>query len=70
MAPLGDPRAFLHNLAAGYFPDLVLGKEHAPYHQALGPSLSYVMEEFGYFHLQATKPDTVGKFHNQHSQGS
>ena len=23
----------------------------------------YILQETGYFHLQATKPDTVGKYH-------
>ena len=47
----------------GYFlPSLVFGdeKEMAKIYP-IGPILKHLLEESGYFHIQATRPDTVGE---------
>ena len=44
------------------FPSLVLDDEAYGKFLPSWDLLVYALVEFGYFHLQATKPDTVGKF--------
>ena len=47
----------------GYFlPSLVFGdeKEVAKIYP-IGPILKHLLEESGYFHIQATRPDTIGE---------
>lgn len=49
-------------LIGAYFPSLVVEPHLASRMYPLSKICAFMMEEFGYFHLQATKPDTVGKF--------
>ncbi|KAL0860664.1 hypothetical protein ABMA27_010009 [Loxostege sticticalis] len=43
-----------------YFPSFVVESHLASRLYPLADFFAYALEEFGYFHLQATKPDTVG----------
>lgn len=49
-------KGFLYNMA----PSIFLDEEDAKHHQSLKTLWSFILEETGYFHIQATKPDTVG----------
>ena len=55
------PRTILRMLLASFFPSTV-SAEDAPKVFPISSFWSYVLEETGYLHLQATKPDTVGNF--------
>ncbi|CAL7939638.1 unnamed protein product [Xylocopa violacea] len=44
----------------GYFPSLLGVNENYSIYFPVGRILSHMIEESGYFHLQATKPDTIG----------
>nr|AJR27470.1 juvenile hormone epoxide hydrolase [Mythimna separata] len=43
-----------------FFPSLIVEEHLASRMYPLSTYFAYVMEEFGYMHIQATKPDTVG----------
>ncbi|XP_034174046.1 juvenile hormone epoxide hydrolase 1 [Osmia lignaria lignaria] len=47
-------------LVGTYFPSLVGGSEHYSLYYPVSKHFTTLMEESGYFHIQATKPDTVG----------
>ncbi|KPJ00077.1 Juvenile hormone epoxide hydrolase [Papilio xuthus] len=48
-------------MLGAFFPSLVVESHLADRMYPLSDFFAYFMEEFGYFHIQATKPDTVGK---------
>ncbi|CAK1547840.1 unnamed protein product [Leptosia nina] len=50
----------LRTLIGTVLPSLIVDPELADRMYPLSAFFAYLMEEFGYFHLQATKPDTVG----------
>ena len=50
------------HLIGSFWPTLIVDEAHVDKMYPLGKLFAYFMEEFGYMHLQATKPDTVGKF--------
>ena len=53
-------------LAGSVWPSLVVDEKHKHKLYPLGDYISNALLEFGYMHLQATKPDTVGKiFHGE-----
>ncbi|XP_036144158.1 LOW QUALITY PROTEIN: juvenile hormone epoxide hydrolase 1 [Monomorium pharaonis] len=47
-------------LIGSIFPSLVVDKEHADRMYPLGHHMSRLLEETGYMHIQASKPDTIG----------
>ncbi|XP_015125675.1 juvenile hormone epoxide hydrolase 1 [Diachasma alloeum] len=53
-------RAMFWQLLGSYFPSLVIEPEHASKFYPMSKHWSRTIEESGYFHIQATKPDTVG----------
>lgn len=54
----GTVKAFI----ASYYPTLFIPEEFVDFHFPMGEKFSYIIEESGYFHIQATKPDTIGNF--------
>lgn len=54
------PHALLRTLLGALIPSLIVEDHLAERMYPLSKHLAYLLEEFGYFHLQATKPDTVG----------
>ncbi|XP_046972734.1 juvenile hormone epoxide hydrolase-like [Vanessa cardui] len=50
----------LKTIVGAFFPSLIVESHLADRMYPLWKYFSYLMEEFGYMHLQATKPDTVG----------
>ncbi|XP_013191898.2 juvenile hormone epoxide hydrolase [Amyelois transitella] len=60
---------YLKLFIGSIFPSLVVDPSLADRMYPLSNFISYVLEEFGYFHLQATKPDTVGTALNDSPAG-
>ncbi|PZC70942.1 hypothetical protein B5X24_HaOG214591 [Helicoverpa armigera] len=50
----------LKTFLGAFFPSLVIEDRLADRMYPLSKMFAYIMEEFGYMHIQATKPDTVG----------
>lgn len=53
--------AMIRIFIGAWFPSLIVEPHLADRMYPLSKTFAYFMEEFGYFHLQATKPDTVGE---------
>jgi len=59
IAGLDKPTSFLRLIIGSYFPSIAFSNpQHAGY--SLKDELVQFIKESGYFHIQATKPDTVG----------
>jgi hypothetical protein len=43
------------------WPTLIVDEAHVDKVYPLGKHFAFILEEMGYMHLQATKPDTLGK---------
>lgn len=56
MGPIG----LLKMILANFMPSLFYEKQHSGFFKPLGEFFANTMEEMGYMHLQATKPDTIG----------
>lgn len=54
------PKTLFWLFVGSYFPSLVGGSENYSLYYPLSRVLSNLIEESGYFHIHATKPDTVG----------
>lgn len=50
-------------LVGAYFPSLFFTEKEAAKIYPLTDAFNFIMLEFGYFHIQATKPDTVGEIY-------
>ena len=59
-AAQGDMMAFMHNILGSTFPSVFLDEVDAEIVKNNSPVLD-VIQEMGYFLLQATKPDTAGR---------
>lgn len=46
---------------ASFYPSLFIAPENVDFFYPASEKLTYLIEESGYMHLQATKPDTIGK---------
>lgn len=55
-SPLGNIRLVL----ASIFPSFYVDSKHAEFYKGVGHLFSSILEEMGYAHIQATKPDTIG----------
>ena len=51
-------------ILGSFWPSLMVPAKHVHLMYPLTSKLSYILQETGYLHLQATKPDTVGKLLN------
>lgn len=61
MMPM-TPLALVKGLVAEWLPSgRVVADRHRDFHFPASQKLAYTVLESGYFHLQATKPDTIGK---------
>lgn len=58
--------AMAKGFIASFYPTLFVAPEHVDFFYPASEKFSFMIEESGYFHLQATKPDTIGKY-NWHS---
>ncbi|XP_026738425.1 juvenile hormone epoxide hydrolase-like isoform X2 [Trichoplusia ni] len=55
-----NSKSTLKMFIGAYFPSFVMPEHLVDRLYPLSSLFAYVMEEFGYMHLQATKPDTIG----------
>ncbi|XP_030377463.1 juvenile hormone epoxide hydrolase 1 [Scaptodrosophila lebanonensis] len=61
MCLLNSPLAILKGIYANYFPEKYLpSRFFIEHHFPIWEKYMYLLQESGYFHLQATKPDTIG----------
>ncbi|XP_067629977.1 juvenile hormone epoxide hydrolase 2-like [Eurosta solidaginis] len=52
--------AHIYKLGRSWFPNIFLKEEHRDFFKTYSEDLLFLVEESGYFHIQATKPDTIG----------
>ncbi|CAH2098059.1 unnamed protein product [Euphydryas editha] len=52
--------SLFRTILGAFFPSLIVDSHLADRMYPLSKYFAYLMEEFGYLHIQATKPDTVG----------
>ena len=57
-------RAHFLTVIGAFIPSLVIDDEHHSKMYPMSHHVSRLLEETGYMHIQATKPDTVGKLFN------
>ncbi|XP_030388438.1 juvenile hormone epoxide hydrolase 1 [Scaptodrosophila lebanonensis] len=55
-SPVSNIKLILSSLFPGFFID----SQHAVFYKGIGSIFVHILEEFGYAHIQATKPDTIG----------
>jgi len=55
-SPLSQFKMLLVNLMPNFF----IQQEQRPFFKSFSETFAYILEESGYFHIQATKPDTIG----------
>ncbi|XP_014085387.2 juvenile hormone epoxide hydrolase 2 [Bactrocera oleae] len=52
-----------------WFPSFFINEENKNFFKPFGEELSYIIEESGYMHIQASKPDTIGSTLTQNPVG-
>lgn len=57
-----SPLAYIKGFIASFYPSLFIPDEFKDFVFPQSRTFAYVIEESGYFHIQATKPDTIGEF--------
>ncbi|XP_037037452.1 juvenile hormone epoxide hydrolase 2-like [Bradysia coprophila] len=60
MMSIRTPLGTLKTIIAAYFPSLFMEAEYVSWMNPFSRTFWFLLEESGYFHLQATKPDTIG----------
>lgn len=61
MCVLTTPLSIVKSVVASFYPEKFLASRFfRDHHFPLSEKLSFLIEESGYFHIQATKPDTIG----------
>nr|ACV04749.1 JHEH2 [Drosophila yakuba] len=55
-----SPMGQLRLLLASFFPSWYVDSQYADFYKGLGHLFGTIMEEMGYAHIQASKPDTIG----------
>lgn len=57
-----SPLAMLKLVIASLWPTAFIDEKFVPMVFPLGEKFQTLIQESGYFHIQATKPDTIGEF--------
>ncbi|XP_059226424.1 juvenile hormone epoxide hydrolase 1-like [Stomoxys calcitrans] len=61
MCVLQTPLAIMKSIVANFYPEkFIPSRFFTEHHFPLSEKLKFLLEESGYFHIQATKPDTIG----------
>jgi len=55
-----SPKSLIKGFVAGFWPSLFAPSGSEDFFFPKSNELKYLLEETGYFHIQATKPDTIG----------
>jgi len=58
---IGSPLSIIKGVVASFYPPLFVEKEYENFFFPLTEKWQNLVLESGYFHLQATKPDTLGR---------
>lgn len=61
MAFNSAPQVTIISIICAFFPSLIVEEKYADRMYPLSEKYASLIEEMGYLHIQATKPDTVGK---------
>lgn len=61
MCVVNTPIANIKSMIASFYPSAFVTKEQESFHFPLSKYFTNTIYEMGYAHLQATKPDTIGK---------
>ena len=61
MCSVDSMRAHFLTIVGAYIPSLIVDAEYQSRMYPLSKHYSRLLEESGYMHIQATKPDTVGQ---------
>lgn len=61
MCVINTPKANIKSMIASFYPSAFLTKKQMGFHFPLSKYWMNFIYETGYLHLQATKPDTIGK---------
>lgn len=56
-----SPSSAIKGFIASFYPSAFIPEEYIDLFFPLGEKFNNLIEESGYFHIQATKPDTIGK---------
>lgn len=62
MCVISSPLAVIKGVVASFYPTYFVEKEYEDFFFPLAEKWQNLVLESGYFHLQATKPDTLGIF--------
>ncbi|GAB0093635.1 Epoxide hydrolase [Sergentomyia squamirostris] len=54
------PGSTIKQIIASFYPSYFIPEEHVQWYYPFWPNFKYIIEESGYFHIQSTKPDTIG----------
>ncbi|XP_017464111.1 PREDICTED: juvenile hormone epoxide hydrolase 2-like [Rhagoletis zephyria] len=60
MCGTNHPMSHFFKFLRVWFPFFFVKSEQKVFFKPFGKEFTYIMEESGYFHIQATKPDTIG----------
>lgn len=60
MCVVNSPLTTIKSVIASFYPTYFVEKEHENFFFPLSEKFENLLLETGYFHLQATKPDTIG----------
>lgn len=60
MMSIRTPMSMIKTFIASFYPSYFIEKRYVSYMYPFSKTFKFLMEESGYFHLQATKPDTIG----------
>ena len=63
IAPLGSVKGIMKQLVLAVWPSLLLTEAEQNTFPGPGGYFKMMLRESGYFHIQSTRPDTVGKAH-------
>lgn len=61
MCAANSPSSLFWSIVGTYVPSLIGASEHYSRFFPISKVLKTLLDESGYFHIQATKPDTIGK---------
>ena len=60
MCQIRTPLSIIKTIIASFYPSYFIEDKYISWMYPQLPKLKFIMQESGYFHLQATKPDTIG----------
>lgn len=68
MCVINSPLSVIKGAVASVYPSYFVEKQYEDFFFPLAEKWQNLVQETGYFHLQATKPDTIGWYSNHCNQ--